>query len=132
MIPLLPKWNLMPNRPSFYDTDSKTVLELSAVLTAKMNELIESYNEFVDATNKTITEFVNSSTERQENFEVGIRQEFQDFIDIINLKFDNLETNMDAIVRDQINKAIASGTIHVEESYDPNTESLNMTVTGGV
>ena len=40
-IQLLPKMYLHGNRPSFYDSDSVTVLELSAQMRGKMNELID-------------------------------------------------------------------------------------------
>ena len=89
MIPLLPKWNLMGNKPSFYDTDSKTLLELANTLHSKMNELIEDYNRFVDTINNTITEFTQGETQKREVFEVAIRQEFQDFIDIVDMKLKN-------------------------------------------
>ena len=94
MIPLLPKWHLMPNRPSFYDTDSKTLLELSSTLHSAMNNLIEDYNKFVDSVNNKITEFTESETQNREVFEVAIRQEFQDFINTVDLKLGGFRTEM--------------------------------------
>ena len=86
MIHLLPRWNLHQNRPTFYDTDSVTMLELASNLHGKMNELIEDYNTYVDSVNKTITDFLNSEQKDEETFRTALRQEFQDFIDAIDLK----------------------------------------------
>lgn len=93
MIPLLPKWYLNHNRPTFYDTDSGTMLELAGNMYGKMNEIIADYNEFVDDTNRTVTEKL---TEYEQSINEGrraLRQEFQDFIDIVDMKINKLETN---------------------------------------
>ena len=157
MIPLLPKWYLMPNRPSFYDTDSKTLLELASTLHETMNSLIEDYNNFVDSVNDHITEFTEQTTENQENFAIGMRQEFQDFIDVVELKIagfnrdiENLtnqvnsnltemDNKIEGMIADQlpvtqkvINDAIKAGSLRILESYNEQTESLDMLITGGV
>lgn len=139
MIPLLPKWHLMPNRPSFYDTDSKTLLELASTLHASMNNVIEEYNNFVEDLNTRIAEFTSQSEANQENFAVGMRQEFQDFIDTIALKTTEMDNKINGMIADQvsitrgvINEAIRLGKVTIVESYDEETESLNMTATGGV
>lgn len=83
MIPLLPKWNLHNSRPSFYDSDTVTMLELAAKLHGTMNSLIEDYNSLVEGVNKTIAEFKEGTIEDFEAFETAMRQEFQDFIDSV-------------------------------------------------
>lgn len=146
MIPLLPRWNLNPNRASFYDTDSATLLELASTLHATMNTLIEDYNNFVDSVNNTITEFTEQTTQNQETFEIAIRQEFQDFINIIDLKIaevnnviasqnnkiNEMEANQVPITQELMNNAIKAGQITITETYNSETESLDMVVTGGV
>lgn len=157
MIPLLPKWHLMPNRPSFYDTDSKTLLELASVLHASMNSLITDYNKFVEAVNNNLTDFTARTEENQKNFEVGLRQEFQEFINIVDLKisglnhdFEGFTNNVNSSISEQnnkiagmianqipitqniINDAIKDGTLYIIETYDNETESLNLVVTGDV
>ena len=146
MIPLLPRWYLMPNRPSFYDTDSKTLLELASTLHATMNDLIEDYNNFVDATNDAITEFTEQTAENQEKFAIALRQEFQDFINVVELKitsFNNelnamsdrityMEENQISITKNIINRAIEDGRLDFVETYDEETESLRMFMAGGV
>ena len=98
MIELLPKIFLYGNRPSFYDTDSATVIELSANMHSKMYEMIDVYNKFRDSVNAQITEFINSTNQNYEVFQTAMRQEFQDFIDVINIKYDAQEQ----IIRDLI------------------------------
>jgi wobble nucleotide-excising tRNase len=100
MLELLPKMYLHGNRPSFYDSDSVTVLELSASMHGKMNELIDDYNKFVDNVNAQITEFMNSTNQNYEVFQTAMRQEFQDFIDIINLKYEAQDQRVDAKIRE--------------------------------
>lgn len=128
MIPLLPNWHLQTNRPSFYDMDSATLLELASTLHATMNSVIEEYNNLADSVNQKMEQFTTETKADQEAFQVGIRQEFQDFIDTINLMVSNLE----ATVQQEVKNAIEDGRINVAESYDPATESLRMIVTGGI
>ena len=85
-ISLLPKWIIGTAQPTFYEADSVTGIEATAKLHGKVNELIEDYNKFVDETNGIIVEFVNSTEQDLEVFETALRQEFQDFIDTVNLK----------------------------------------------
>lgn len=139
MIPLLPSWNLRPNRPSFYDTDSATILELASNLHETMNNLIDDYNDFVEATNEKLTEFAEHTAQSQESFAVGLRQEFQDFINIVELKITGMNNTLNTLLETQvpvaqklINDAIRAGTLKVTETYNPATESLNLNVTGGV
>ena len=139
MIPLLPKWHLHGNRPTFYDTDAVTMLELASTLHGSMNTLIDDYNKFVDNVNETISELMKATEQDQEVFKTAIRQEFQDFIDIVNLKVAKMENdleftikNMNAITEEIVNEAIREGKIKVVESYDENTKSLNLNISGGV
>ena len=110
MIELLPKMYLHGNRPSFYDSDSVTVLELSAEMRAKMNELIDDYNKFAEGVNVKIEEFITKQDADWETYKTAMRQEFQDFIDVINIKYDAQEARIDGkigAVEDAINALIA-------------------------
>lgn len=121
MIPLLPKWNLHTNRATFYDTDSVTMLELAGRLHGAMNELITDYNQFAESINNQFTEFMNCHEGDLETFKVSIRQEFQDFIDAVDIKLakygvdhkeiieiaDELKAqldNVDKVVTDKVNE----------------------------
>lgn len=98
---LLPKWVLADTNPAIYDCESSTAITMVAKLHAKMQELINEYNSFADSWNKSIEEFTNATNENNTTFAVALRQEFQDFIDVINLKVQAIEqeynTNLETI-----------------------------------
>lgn len=98
----LPVWNFTNIIPAFNDLESGTSIEMVAKVYGAMNELIDEYNKFVENTNKEIDEFETSSEKNYEEFAVGLRQEFQDFIDIINLKCMELEN----YVKDNLKETI--------------------------
>lgn len=134
---LLPKWVLTNPLPSVFDTESGSVIEQTAKVYAAMNGLIEEYNAFADSVNNKISEFTAETEEQYNLFALDLRQEFQDFIDVIDIKYtaqqkeiDNMVQNVREIATTEINAAIASGAISVTTVYDPETESLNV-VTGG-
>lgn len=95
MIPLLPKWNLHNSRPSFYDADSVTMLELAAKLHGTMNSLIEDYNKLTENVNKLIGDFKEGTIQDLTIFQTALRQEFQDFIDAVNLEQQGREQRID-------------------------------------
>ena len=86
MIHRLPHWVLTDKNPAFYDSESLTAVKMTARLYAKMQELVDDYNKFVDIINDEIELFTSSSNAEIEDFKFGIRQEFQDFIDLVELK----------------------------------------------
>lgn len=92
---LLPHWVLSDKFPAFYDSESATAIEQTAKLYAAVNELIAEYNKFVDGVNLQIEEFIDSSHKDFETFTVGIRQEFQDFIDVVELKLKSQDKEID-------------------------------------
>lgn len=110
MIDILPKWILNTPRPCFYDVESATTIEMVSRLHGKMNELIGDYNKFVDEVNKKITDFMNDTTADRVVFETAMRQEFQDFIDVVNVKYNAQEQ--------RIEKAIADGIAEIESAVD--------------
>jgi hypothetical protein len=140
---LLPKWIITNKRPSIHDTESLTILEGMGKVYGAMNDLINEYNSFADNVNTIITEFTNSATKNQEEFEVALRQEFQDFIDVIEIKTQQQQTQIDNAVsymsdniisttRNLINDGIAKGSIVINTVYDPNNENLNIVADGSV
>lgn len=141
MVKLLKPWGIGNTLPAFNDLDSATAIEMVSKIYSKMNELIKEHNSFVDNVNKTIEDFKNSTTKDLEAFEVALRQEFQDFIDVIDTKIlsqDNLiegavnymKNNLEETVTNQINAAIDEGRIFVNVAYNEETESLELV--GGV
>lgn len=82
----LPHWVITDRLPAIYDHESGTAIEQTAKVYGAMNELIDEYNKFVDHINETVEAFINNTNGDYEIFKVAIRQEFQDFIDVVNLK----------------------------------------------
>ena len=176
---VLPKWVLTSKFPAIHDSESLTVIEQTARIYGAMNSLIEEYNAFAENVNNSMEAFATASEADREQFKISMRQEFQDFIDVIDMKVKDMEiqltytieniekmahdaideavaaggftmetleqrvneveqnmneaiANIDQIVTDTVNEAFDSGKITVSETYDPETESLNMSVSGGV
>lgn len=139
-IEMLPKWCITNTNPAFYETESATAIEQTAKLYGKVNEMINAYNEFVGNVETLIEEFETSVTTDMETFKVGIRQEFQDFIDVVNLAIGNqnteiseainyMETNLVQSATNVINQNIREGNITFETVYDPDTENLTLITT---
>lgn len=118
----LPHWIITDLFPSFYDSESKSTIEMTGKIYAKMNELIDDYNSFVDKINKTVSDFVSDKEHDYEVFETAIRQEYQNFMDVIDLKVnqqdkkikdavDYMKTNLNNYVTESVNKMINGGEI---------------------
>ena len=133
---LLPKIYLHDNKYTFYDMDAKTMLELASTLHGAMNALIADYNAFVDNTNKLLEDFMNDANADREVFETAMRQEFQDFVDVIDLKVieqDNkiddavtyMKTNLINSALGIIEQALSNKEISMSTNYDEETEALS-------
>lgn len=134
----LPKWLLTDKNPAFYDLESATAIEQTAKVYGAMRDLIKHYNEFVESIEREVNKFSLENNEDLESFKVGIRQEFQDFIDIINLKVKGLSVEVDKAVSFMVEN-LETSVISVVESmresgelseailtaFDNLTESLN-------
>lgn len=136
----LPKWVLTNPRPSIYDSESATAIEMTAKLYQAMTDMIDEYNKFTENVEKNIEEFEQETNKDIQEFTVSLRQEFQDFIDVVEMKlqeqdkeiqnaYDYLVTNLNKTVKQQINAEIQNGTFEVGVAYVPETESLNMVAT---
>ena len=82
----LPKWGLTNPFPAFLDVESGTAIEQTAKVYAAMQQLIDEYNAFVDSVTAQINEFTTDTKADHKEFETALRQEFQDFIDAVDLK----------------------------------------------
>ena len=139
MIELMPKWVLENSTPSFYDKDSVTVIQATAKLYAKMNELITDYTKFAGDLKALNDAFISTTTNDQEVFKTSIRQEFQDFIDAVDLKLEGYEHTLDdfresveEVVLQVWNEAFASGKVTIEPVYNEASESLEFRIVGKV
>lgn len=137
----LPHWSITDKFPAFFDTESATAIEQTAKLYGAMNTLIDSYNEWVDKINAEIEEFENSTDKNIEKFAMGLRQEFQDFIDVIELKIASqdkeiedavkyMKDNLNDTLSYEVNKVINEGVM-IDLNYDEATESLTLIANKG-
>ena len=143
MIERLPHW-IIPNKiPAFLEGESGTAIEMVAKVYGKTNELIADYNEFVDAINTHIEDFENSVEKNYELFTVSIRQEFQDFIDLIELKMQSqdkeiedainyMKKNLNTTVTALVEKALEDGVFTIGLHYNEETHGLNISLQGVV
>lgn len=136
---LLPKWVLTNPLPGVYDLESGTATEMTARVYAAMNNLIEEYNAFADSINNKITEFTGTTEEQYNLFALDLRQEFQDFIDVISIKYtaqdqliNNAVADMEATAERVIAEAVAAGTLKAtDEEARQQIAELTPTMTIG-
>ena len=139
---LLPHWSITDMHPAFYDVESGTAIEQTARLYGAMQTLIGEYNQFADKCNKNITEFEQSTNQDIETFKVGMRQEFQDFIDTVDLHIqtqDNeiksaltyIRNEVDKIAREIIIEELYEKGVSIEMTYNEETEELGFVLFGG-
>lgn len=141
MITQLPNWCLTNEQPSFYDTESATAIEMVAKLYGKMQELISDYNKNFEEFTSTFEEFKKGVNDNFELFSTELRQEFQDFIDVVELKIKDQDAKIDDAVDYMKNKivsttqnivinALANEDIYAKMNYDDVTESLEIVLGG--
>ena len=139
MIERLPHWHLANKCPAFLETESLTAIEMVSHLYGKTNELVDDYNKFVDSVNAHIEAFEESTEKNYEAFTIGIRQEFQDFIDVVELKIANqnkeiddaityMKRNLNATVTALVEKALADGAFAIGIVYNDESYSLNISI----
>ena len=142
MIDNLPKWHIADSNPAFYEYESATAIEMVAKLYAKVKELIESHNTFTEEMTKTFEDFKKAVNDNFTVFSTELRQEFQDFIDVIDLKIKEQDTKIDDAVDYMKNKivsttqnvvmsSLSNKEIDVAMDYDLETESLRFILDGG-
>lgn len=139
---------LKPHRPTQYDGESFTVLELTANIGAKMNECIKEYNAFIDEVVKYTKEFTEATNRDADLFQRTIEQKFQDFIGVVELKFSgqtriidnavyhmntNLRKYIEEVVSEmyesgELDDAIVSAISDLRSSFDDTVQLLNGTI----
>lgn len=138
----LPKWVIPDTHPALFDTESATTIEMTAKLYGAMNGLIEDYNNFVERVDANIEAFKTSTEKDLEVFETALRQEFQDFIDVVNLKIlgmdkvindavDFMETNIEKTTQNVVEEALKNETIYAKLNYDADSEALTLVLAEG-
>lgn len=121
----LPKWVLTNPRPSIYDSESATAIEMTAKLYGAMSELVDEYNLFTDKVNAEIEKFEKSTDADIELFKVSIRQEFEDFIGVVEMKLNEQDKDIaDAVqyLQDNLTTSIRKLLAEMRESGELDTE----------
>lgn len=140
---LLPKWVLTQNRPSVYDSESLTSVQMVAKVYQAMNDLIEEYNKFADEVNSNILKYQESLTADNEEFKECITKTVENYIKAIDIKIDKqdlviqkavnyMTENIVDTTKELVNQALKNGKIVIGEYYDEEKESLNIVGTGEV
>lgn len=111
--PFLPPWAETGLQPAFYDVESGTVLQQTARMYDKVNQLIRLFNEFSEATSEEVNAF-----EREVNETVAeYIEKFTELKDFVDDYFDNLDVQeeinnkLDAMVEDGTMTEILNDTI---------------------
>lgn len=136
----LPHWVLTDLQPAFYDSESGTILQQMSRIYPKIQEVIDSYNNFVNEVNTYITEFEDGIIEDFECFKNCIIETMNNYIETIDTKInlqdteikeavDYMKTNIEETATSVINQAIEDGDLNVGIEYNPTTEALNIVVT---
>ena len=82
------------NQPYTFDADTKTLPELCALLHGKMNETVEAFNDFALKMKQDNEAFMLEAKGEMYTHETALRQEFQDFIDTVDLKLASMENTL--------------------------------------
>lgn len=105
---LLPIWVRPDTLPAFNDAESSTALEQTYKVYKAMNELITEYNAFAESVNKQIIDFVAKYNGDIEIFTTSLRQEFQDFIDVVDVKISSMTESVTNSVLENVNTYVNS------------------------
>ena len=114
MIRLLPHWVITNKNPAFYDSESVSAIEQTGRVYAKMQELVEDYNKFVDEVNAHIKEFTDETNVDQECFKQNIIETMENYIKSIDMKTDELEAYLKTNLASTIEEVVKSGELNDE------------------
>jgi hypothetical protein len=148
----LPFWVLTDLQPAFYDSESGTVLQQLSRIYPKIQEVIDSYNDFVREVNRYIDEFENGIIKDFNCFKNCIIKTMNDYIESIDMKLyaqdtnisnrfneqdkaineaiDYMKDNLTQTINNLFNEALSNGDIvaSLNIDYTSNTESLVLSI----
>ena len=138
----LPFWVLTDLQPAFYDSESGTVLQQLSRIYPKIQEVINSYNDFVREVNRYIDEFENGIIKDFNCFKNCVIKTMNDYIESIDTKInlqdmdiqnaiDYMKNNIVETTTNVVNQAIQNGDINISITYDSPSEGLSIIVTEG-
>lgn len=103
----LPHWCLTDLQPAFYDTESGSVIQLVARIYPKIEELVASYNSFVDEINRYVDEFESGMIADFDCFKNCIIKTMNEYIETIDTKINLQDTRIGEAIERQ-DESIAS------------------------
>jgi lysophospholipase L1-like esterase len=95
-INFLPPWIETGLQPAFYDKESGTVLQQTARMYAKVNELTENFNTFTTNVATTVNDYID---------------QFNDLHDYVYDYFDNLDVQEE--INNKLDKMVSDGTMSI-------------------
>lgn len=95
---LLPKWRLTKSLPASRDSESSTCIEMTYKLYKAMQNLISEYTTFSSEVSATLSENEEKFNQDLEIYATSLRQEFQDFVDIVDLKISSFADDEEIMV----------------------------------
>ena len=115
-VPFLPPWVETGLQPAFYDAESGTVLQQTARMYSKVNQLTRHFNEFsADVTNEVNT-FETTVNNEIDAFEKNVNDVVDDYIDKFNALhdyvydyFDNLDVQEE--INNKLDDMLEAGTL---------------------
>lgn len=103
--PFLPPWAETGLQPAFYDVESGTVLQQTARMYNKVNQLTRLFNEFSEATSEEVNAF-----EREVNDTVAeYIEKFTELKDFVDDYFDNLDVQQE--INNKLDAMTEAGTL---------------------
>ena len=103
--PFLPPWAETGLQPAFYDVESGTVLQQTARMYDKVNQLTRLFNEFSEATSEEVNAF-----EREVNETVAeYIEKFTELKDFVDDYFDNLDVQQE--INNKLDDMVEQGTL---------------------
>lgn len=116
----LPNWVLTNIQSAFYDSESGTILQQMARVYSKIEELINTYNDFVREINRYIDEFEDGIIKDFECFKNCIIKTMNDYIETIDMKI-NLQDL-------KISEAIERQDKSIQDKFDSQDEVIQNAV----
>lgn len=139
MLKPLPHWCMTGEHPAFYDTESRTAIQMVARLYSKMEELIEDYNTYVDQIDNLNEEFKNDVNAEITDFETEVNGIVNEFVETVNgkiaeqnLEIESFEGNVNTQLSEfetEVNGKISAQDLIIADAVNYMKTNLNQIVT---
>lgn len=128
----LPFWVLTDLQPAFYDSESGTVLQQMSRVYAKVQELLDAYNNFVKEINTYISEFEDGIIKDFECFKNCVIQTMNDYIQTIDTKINLQDLNIEnkfEVQNELIEAKFTEQDSKIDEAIDYMKDNIIQTTT---